>query len=224
MLSHLRSKIGRASDVLANVDSDFEQACLFIVTKAFKKMKQERHYALTWKETRISAHLIGYMRKIRDYVDIRLRIDPECHLYRKEILEGKEDPDTAPRIDIKISGNWVQEDVYYGIEGKIVVEQDWKTRNNYKLRSRYIETGIDNFVTGRYSPGMLRGCVLGYIVQGTASEIVLKINKLLAHRGREKELLKNRHCINDCPDCYQSKHMRYTDKKSIKLYHVLLTF
>ena len=224
MLSDLRSRIGRATEVIPHVDSIFEQACLFVVTEAFKDMKQERHYNLTWKETRLSAHLIGYMQKVRDRESCPLRIDPECHLYGKEILEGKEDPDTAPRIDIKISGGWVQEDIYYGMEAKVLVEKDWGTRDNNKLRARYIDTGIDNFVSGRYSPDIPRGCVLGYVVQGMPSEIALKINRLLAHRGRKKEHIADRHSINGCPDCYRSRHIRATDKQSIELYHVLLTF
>lgn len=224
MLDDFRSTIGRASQVLPNVDSDFEQACLWIITEASKELRNEGHYESEWKETRFSAHLIGYMRKIRGKTDIGLRIDPENHLYRKEILEGEEDPDTAPRIDIRISGAWVQEDVYYGVEGKILVEKDWGTRREYDLRARYIDTGIDNFVNGRYSPDMSRGCILGYVVCGTASNVVDRINALMTHRSRINECLEDRHIVNDCPDCYRSKHRRTTDGRRIRLYHVLLNF
>jgi hypothetical protein len=224
MLMDFQNTIGRASDVLPNVDSNFEQACLWIITEAFKRMKREKRYDLTWKETYFSACLVGYMQKIRHEKDIRLRIDPESHLYREEMLNCTEDPDTAPRIDIKISGGWVREDVYYGIEGKVLVENNWITRNASYLCRRYIATVIDNFVNGRYSDKMGIGCMVGYVVQGNASEIALKINKLLIRYGRNKEKMMNPHSINGCSDCCQSKHTRTTDNTEIELHHVFLTF
>ena len=224
MLMDIQNTIGRASDVLPIVDSKFETACLWIMTEAFKQMKREKRYDVTWKETCFSACLIGYMQKIRHENDIALRIDPESHLYREEMLNCIEDPDTAPRIDIKISGGWVHENVYYGIEGKILVENDWRKRDASYLRHRYIATGIDNFVNGRYSDKMNRGCMAGYVVQGRASEIASKINNLLIRGGRDKEKMINPHSINGCLDCCQSKHTRTTDNKEIELCHVFLTF
>ena len=223
MLRDSQNTIGRASDVLPNVDYRFEQKCLWIMTEAFKRMKQESRYDLTWKETCFSACLVGYMRKIRHDEDIALRIDPESHLHREEMLNCTEDPDTAPRIDIKISGGWVHEDVYYGIEGKILVENDWRTRDASYLRRRYIATGIDNFVNGRYSDKMNIGCMVGYVVQGSASEIASKINTLLIRDGRNKENIMF-NAIDGCSDCYLSKHIRTTDYKEIELCHVFLTF
>ena len=224
MLMDFQNTIGRASDVLPNADSDFEQACLWIMTEAFKRMKREERYDITWKETCFSACLVGYMQKIRHEKDIRLRIDPESHLYREEMLKGTEDPDTAPRIDIKISGGWVHEEVYYGMEGKVLVEDNWRKRDASYLRHRYIATGIDNFVNGRYSDKMGMGCMVGYVVQGSASEIASKINNLLIRDGRNKEKMMNPHSINGCSDCCQSKHTRTTDNTEIELHHVFLTF
>lgn len=224
MLMDFQNAIGRASDVLPNVDSNFEQACLWIMTEAFKRMKREKRYDLTWKETYFSACLVGYMQKIRHESDIRLRIDPESHLYREEMLNCTEDPDTSPRIDIKISGGWVREDVYYGIEGKVLVENSWVTRDASSLRRRYIATGIDNFVNGKYSDKMGMGCMVGYVVQGSASEIASKINNLLIRDGRNKEKMMNPHPINGCSDCCQSKHTRTMDNTEIELHHVFLTF
>lgn len=223
MLKDFQSTIGRASDVLRNVDSNFEQACLCIMTEAFKRMKREKRYELKWNETRFSACLVGYMRKIRHENDIALRIDLESHLYREEMLKGTEDPDTAPRIDIKISGGWVYEDVYYGIEGKVLVENNWRTRKANKLHRRYIATGIDNFVNGRYSDKMGIGCMVGYVVQGSASEIASKINNLLIRDGRNKENIML-HAIDGCSNCYLSKHIRTTDYKEIELRHIFSTF
>ncbi|MGB8216747.1 MAG: hypothetical protein WCE94_05525 [Candidatus Methanoperedens sp.] len=187
-------------------------------------MKQEKRYDLEWEEPRFSACLIGYMRQIKQQRGIELRIEPESYLYQENILKGCEDPATAPRIDIKISGGWVKEDVYYGLEAKILVEIDWKKRCASYLLNRYIDTGIGNFINGRYSRGMSRGCIIGYVLQGGAPEIALKINNLLLHNGRSKEGIMKSDSINGCLDYYQSWHIRTTDNKKIELQHVFLTF
>ncbi len=41
MLRDIQSTLGRASDVLPNVDSYFELACLWVMIEAFKQMKKE---------------------------------------------------------------------------------------------------------------------------------------------------------------------------------------
>ncbi|MCZ7383857.1 MAG: hypothetical protein O8C63_03805 [Candidatus Methanoperedens sp.] len=187
-------------------------------------MKQEKSYDLEWSETRFSACLIGYMRQIKQQRGIELRIEPESYLYQEKILKGCEDPATAPRIDIKISGSWVHEDIYYGLEAKILVETDWKKRSASYLLNRYIKTGIGNFVNGRYSHEMSRGCITGYVLQGSTPEIVLKINNILLQDGRSKEVIEKSESINGCPHYYQSRHIRNTDKKKIELQHVFLTF
>ena len=104
-----------------------------------------------------------------------------------------------------------------------MVENNWRTRNANKLHRRYIATGIDNFVNGRYSDKMGIGCMVGYVVQGSASEIASKINNLLIRDGRNKENIML-HAIDGCSDCYLSKHIRTTDYKEIELRHVFLTF
>jgi len=222
-LSDFRTSIGSTIQVMPNIDESFEAACLSLFTEAFKTMKHAAIYDLTWKETRFSAHLVGYMRKHRSERDLSLRVDPEGYLYRAEILKGLADPDAAPRIDIKISGAWVHEDIYYGIESKILTETDWETRRASHLRSEYIG-GFDRFVSGRYAPQVFRGCMAGYVVHGSTYQIGQQINSLLSKRSRGSECLTNHHSVNDCPDCYHSRHIRTSDQKEIRLSHVHLSF
>jgi hypothetical protein len=167
------------------------------------------------------------MIELRDQSDIGLRIEPESHLYNEDIFRGLEDPDSSPRIDIKCS--WigcVQEDIFYGIEAKIVLEKSvkdrWGKRYPYQKRARYIETGIDSFVNGQYGAKVRRGCIVGYVVEGCVTNVVNQLNHLLSHRGRMNESLGNRHEICNNPNCYHSSHIRTTDGSSIRLYHVML--
>ena len=224
MLDEFRKTHGRASDVVPNVDESFIAACLFVLTEAFRRMKDGGRYEASWKETRFSAVLIGHMDHVQNAQDLPIRIDPECYQYSQDVLQGQADPDAAPRIDIKMSGGWTDRNVYYGVEGKVLVEKDWGTRRAAPLRSRYIDTGIDNFVSRRYSLVVPAGCVVGYVVQGKPSVVASQINRLLEKRQRTSEALLSRHEINGCFDCYESEHIRQTDAKKLKLRHVLLPF
>jgi len=187
-------------------------------------MKRDKTFSLDWEEIRFSAVLIGYMRTIRDREDVRLQIDPENYLYNKDILDGKADPLKAPRIDIRILGGWVREDVYYSIEAKILVEEHYGKRSSSVLRARYVDTGIDSFVKGKYSQRTRRGCLAGYVIQGNPVIIVDNINKLLLNRSRNSETLQRAQEISNYSYCYRSEHTRATDSKRIYLCHILLRF
>lgn len=217
-----QSVVGRGSLIPAIVDDAFEGMCIDLLTRAYDEMIAIDAYSNQWKETRFSAHLVKYMRQLRDQADLNLRIDPEHHVYREEILNGTDDPDTSARIDIRIMGGWVREDVYYSMEGKILVEKDWMTRRASALRERYIETGIDHYKNGDYSSEVVIGCVVGYVVHGQPQKVSTQINRLLSTRNRRNEHLRGRHAINSCSCCYTSEHLRVTDRKIFRIRHVLL--
>ena len=174
---------------------------------------------ITWKETKFTAVLCKYMRTIRTSHDKKIMIIYEGHL-----LEDEEyiydDPDKAPRIDLKLSGNWYEEDVYYGIESKILVQSNWDSRKHSFLKNRYINTGIDNYKSGKYASKVQKGCIAGYIVQGSSSKIVEDINTILKQKQRHSECLES---YSTQPPVYRSEHVRQ-NKLTIELKHILLYF
>jgi hypothetical protein len=186
-------------------------------------MKNENRYRLSWKETKFSAVLAGHMQKIRTEQKIPLKIDPEAILYNQGIFDGTIDPATAPRIDIKISGGWFIEDQYYGIEAKIVVENNFRTRNSTQLTKDYIENGIKRFIDGKYSSGMDNGCMVGYVIEGRCNEIISKINNCLIGFNRKREIIHN---ISELDICVYGKsiHTRVITKKEFCLCHIFLDF
>jgi hypothetical protein len=59
--------------------------------------------------------------------------------------------------------------------------------NDSKLKRRYIDEGIDRFVTKKYPYGFL----VGYLLEGTVFPTIDGINKLLKKDNRENECLHN---------------------------------
>lgn len=224
MIKDLIEAYGNIEYTLPNIDDNFENLCLWLFIESYKIMFSQGDFDENWKETKFSAKLIGYMRRIRDENLLALRIDPEGYLYTEAILYGDDDADTSPRIDIKISGNWSHEDYYYAIEAKILIENNWNKKEHTYLKKRYIETGIDNYVEGRYSEKVNKGCLCGYILEGNVNNIVTDINSILTVNERTTEILVRIPQINVCKDCFQSKHIRSTDDSEINLKHIFLIY
>ena len=59
-------------------------------------------------------------------------------------------------------------------------------QNNSALKRRYINTGIDNFVSRKYANGSL----IGYLLEGKIDETIKGINSLIVKDKRHTETLK----------------------------------
>lgn len=219
MISKQKTVFGNASSIVPNISQDFEALCIWIIIKAYNKMMSKNDYNKTWKETKFTAVLYKYMRCIRKMHDKKIMIVYEGHLLDDEEYIY-DDPDKAPRIDLKLSGNWYEEDVYYGVESKILVQSNWGTREHSYLKNRYINTGIDNYKSGKYASKVRRSCIVGYIVQGSSSKTVEDINTILKKKQRHSECLKT---YSTQPPVYRSEHVRQ-NKLTIELKHIILCF
>jgi len=111
----------------------------------------------------------------------------------------------------------------YFVESKNLIESDCfktgrKTKlNAAKLHERYVNTGIDNFISEKYPQ---KGCLFGYVLQGEPINIIEKINTCLHNKNRMNEKLQVTNCaIRNLEFCYQSVH-----PNGISLRHFLLKF
>ena len=108
--------------------------------------------------------------------------------------------------------------------------KDWETTNSYfgaecknlynnkpdKIR-RYIETGINNYISGRYGSQSSENSVIGYILSGDIATIIFELdNELKKHlpiMGFTRNMLINR-------TQYITKHKRSLDGEVITLHHL----
>lgn len=209
-----------------DIKKGYEYRCLFTAIEGYKSMRDAGEYSHTWEEERLTAVMVKYMTHSPYCQTWKLDITTEFPVHTHEIYKGKKKPKQAPRIDIRIM-NWSSPRKFeFFLEAKNLAEHNWQkpggsTVNAPYLRARYIDTGIDNFVTGRYPHGGL----LGYILEGNPKNIIETVNNLLKskRRNRPNEIISPANPINGHRECYQSKHVK-KNKDQLVLNHVFLNF
>jgi hypothetical protein len=219
--------IGKLNERYAkNIREGFEYRCMFALIEGYKLMKGASECDCSWEEERITANLINYMNRSPCSKKWKLDITPEYPIHTANIYNGIQKPKQAPRIDVRIM-NWSNpHKLEFFIEAKNLAENDWSKPDGSKvnasyLRTRYIDTGIDNFVKERYP----YGCLSGYILEGSVDGIIEGINNLLKNkrRNRPHEMLSRNEPINNHPGCYRSEH-QLENGESITLNHIFLGF
>ncbi len=202
------------------VKEQFEAKCILLLLNAYEILKK-KNGVNEKNENSISAQLIGLMLKNPFRMKSQISITREAYLDNEDIYAGLVDANESARIDMKYI-TWNSEVEYeYHMEAKNLCEKDWiRDSDNIKVKSnslikRYIDVGINNFISGKYPSGLL----LGYIVQGNPDRIVTQINKILKNTNRSKEKLvrdKNKNFFV----CYSF----YPQSKNTKLTHFFLVF
>lgn len=158
-------------------------------------------------ENEITVKLVGLMKSNQNSKDYKIDIVREYYLDDTSTYSGAKHPDNSPRIDIRFM-NWSTEDkLEFFMEAKNLAENDWVKSggtkiNASKLIKRYVETGINNFVSGKYK----NGCLVGYVLEGNAIGVTRKLNDYLTKQKRTKEHLlhtQNHNFINN----FSSHHL-----------------
>jgi len=211
---------------VGEIRKGFEYRCIFNLIDGYTLMKEAGEYEPAWEEESLTANLIKFMKHSPYSQRWKLDIIPEHPVYADEVYAGVVKPKAAPVIDVRIM-NWsTAEKLEYFIEAKNLAANDWTkpdgaTVSASSLRTRYIDTGIDNFIEERYP----WGCLAGYVLEGRVDHIVEGINKLLesGRRNRAQEMLTQNEPINGHPDCYLSEHQTGNGVSRL-LNHIFLSF
>jgi len=204
-------------------DISLESVSFKLLIEAYQNALFEDSYSLDWKENQFTVHLLSFMKKSLLRKKHQLTIDTEIELIDYEELPVENnDPDKAPRIDIRIVSWQFQtgEELKYYFEAKNLSQNSWfkskKTRvDATSLQKRYIETGVENFRISRYCDGSL----VGYILDGKTDLILDKLNDiLLEYTNTVEKITKTKKDY-----CYESKHLT-PSKEEMTIKHVFLNF
>lgn len=194
-------------DIINLFKAKFEGNCIYLLLDAFTSLQNSNRKIGEQSENNITAQLVGFMKKSSLRADLQIHLERESYLDSDETYDGLQDADKSPRIDIKYSVWSSNVEVEYYMEAKNLAENNWTKSSTgaivdaHKLRRRYIETGIDNFTSGRYP----NGCLLGYVLEGKSHKIVELLNRILITEKRAKEILVNNKAHN-VSYSYYSKH------------------
>jgi len=213
------------SYITESFEKCFLNNCLVLFGEAYQYIKGNVGISIDWEEENISATIFDYIDKSENAISWNINISDEHRLYYRNVLIGNITAKKASRIDFRLTTNWTEQKkrLEYYIEAKNLIESDCykkgrKTKINAKgLHERYINTGIDNFISGKYP---LNGCLVGYVLQGNSNIIVEKINDCLKSKNRDSEqLLKFNKLLPCIKFCFKSNH-----KNGFKLNHYMLNF
>lgn len=177
------------NDIIVAFNSAFEWKCMSLLTNAYSFVITNNMVSSDCEEEYISAVIFDYIDKCSQSVEWQIDIVPEYRLYKNEILKRKKSAKTAPRIDLRFCGWANSNKLTYFVEAKNLIETGrYKKVTARYLHKRYIKTGIDNYLSGKYPAN---GCLVGYILQGNTANIVGFLNKLLEKSGRNSEILRS---------------------------------
>lgn len=117
----------------------------------------------------------------------------------------------SPRIDFSFRA-MDPDNRYFGVECKNL------SAGRKELFARYVETGIDNYSSGRYGSSSVENALVGYVLQGDVSDVVDRLNNLVI-----KDTSTMDGMIRDfsyCDPHYRSRHHRSLDDKIVLLHHL----
>lgn len=189
--------------------SSFENKCIKLIVEAYQTSIEEKKYSLDWIENDFTSLLNYYITNNANRIYENISNKREVYLYDDNAIKQKGFADSEDRIDLELSVINSDKEYHQYFEAKRLKDLDTP------LCKRYIETGIDNFISGKYPKGIL----IAYLVSGNVNSVVKNgVNKLLINNNRETEiLLKVKRQIHD--QYYESTHSKFGTLK-----HLLFDF
>lgn len=164
----------------------FIQHCLEAIRLGYEQMLTDKEYQLHWEEDTLTNCLVTAMRKTGYPRDNGISLNLQVPIVTPAIATGQASFITAPKVDFKLStwGSPTRDELEYFAEAKNLSQQDWHkpsgawVRATY-YRGRYLDTGIENYLSYRYP----EGCLVGYVVNGSTIAVVNSLNHLIQTRS-----------------------------------------
>ena len=191
-----------------------ERRCLTLLCDGYCVVKSKGSISIDKEEEDISKELLLSINANIKRMEWQIDIIPEYRLYKNDGIAAK----SAARIDFRFS-SWSTNQWEYFAEAKKLIEIDsYKAGRKTKisanqLHRRYIETGIDNYLSSKYPQN---GCLIGYILQGKTENIVSMLNICLCALNRKTELLQSKDLeFAEFISCYVSSHEKFLSMKHL---------
>lgn len=186
------------ASIFLNFQNKFEQRCIALFESAYQTSITNNIIELDFDENDITAVLHKYIDENPKRRKWSIVTNVENFIYDESIIPVKGFAAKLSRIDMRFAKiDWLKNEYTYFVEAKNLKAKD------SKLKRRYIDTGIDNFLRGgKYFE--CNGLLVGYIMEGTIEECIDKgVNNLLKKDNRESEIILKTENFS-----YQSNHSK----------------
>ena len=215
MTSEFQDSAFGSPDLLASeLSPEIEKAVLQFVVDGFERWQMSGFKRYGDHENHFTVRLVACMREIRRERNIALVPYYQFVEPSDEMLEGLEDPAHAPCIDMVVSRDLLNEDIYLSIECKRLAPND--------LTRLYVVEGIERFVSGYYGAKAQTGAMVGYLLDGTPSTVLQRVN---AHVDNQPTMgtghgLTSIDPIGQLDAVFSSIHPRQSPYQTIRLTHL----
>jgi hypothetical protein len=198
----------------------FQLKLFDLIYMAYNTIKTPEPIVDNPDETEISVSLFIALKHISSRKGIPLTVMIEGFEVSDEISIGAIRLLSAKRYDIYFESWYSKSHVEYGVEAKLLIENDFLSRIASTLIREYVsDSGMGKYINGIYKK---RGCMVGYIVEGNISNIIKKINKQIEKvMDKKQSLEKDNHLKSKHKEIYKSQH---PGKLDYDLYHLMLDF
>lgn len=170
-----------------------------------KKVKIDKN-----DELKCTAQLVYFTIKLRDKYHYPFLIHTEILLNDFEkIVYGNLSPKSSPRIDVKISKNDWAEESFISVECK-------RIDTGSALASKYVNDGMDRFISGKYCPKNNSSFMVGFVIKGDNKEVVKKIDKYIEKKYSKSDVLN----LLEKEIHYRSQHIRKKGFSPFKIHHL----
>ncbi|MCF6307796.1 MAG: hypothetical protein L3J09_07555 [Flavobacteriaceae bacterium] len=183
-------------DIVLIFRKGFEDNCYQLLIDAYNKIISDKINVSILDEDDISALLNNNIELNPKSIEWKIDSKTEYYIFKDNLVIKKGFAKKQSRIDFVFSVFTLESKFKYFIEAKKL-----KEKNDSGLKRRYINTGIDNFVTKKYENGSL----VGYLVEGDLNNTVQGINELLKKDNRNSECLAGKKLHNH-KYYYESEH------------------
>ena len=166
--------------------SAFAHRCIEAVQKGYDRMRLDKRYQVYWEEDNFTICLVETIKATKFLNQHRISVNHQPPVYSEQMAFAGENPLNAPRVDFKFSEYHGPIEYNYYMEAKNLSEKDWKKPIGTKVRAayqrdRYIRTGIENYLSGRYP----EGCLVAYVVNGKEANVLNALNRSIVSRQKD---------------------------------------
>lgn len=186
----------------------FEGRCIRLVVAAYQQAITEKSITVDLDENDITAMLIENISDNPVRLKWSIFANRENPLTDKNQMNKKGYSAKESRIDMQFANITSEKEYRFFMEAKNLKEKD------SQLKRRYIYSGIDSFIYGKYPNFFLTG----YLLEGDLINTVNGVNKLLKKYKREKEILKR------CNYKYHDHYYESEHPDAVVLKHLILDF